>query len=76
MTKITVREIIAESKGWDIVIVDGDEFYWEFFGGSFHCVGELGWNYDLEEVSDYTVIDVEELKEEKILYIYIYESLS
>lgn len=76
MTKITVKDILAESKGWDIVIVDADEFYWEFYCGFFHCVGELGWNYDLEEVRDYTVIDVEELKDEKIIYIYIYESLS
>lgn len=76
MTKITVKEIIGESIGWDVVIVDADEFYWEFFGGSFHCVGECGWNYDLEEVSGYTVIDVEEMAEEKMVYIYIKESLS
>ena len=66
---MTIKEIRNKYKGYDLMALDNDGFYWGEFFGNWHAFGELGWNATDEMIEKAEIDEIEILEEEKTILL-------
>ena len=68
---MTINNIRENYKGYDLMAIDNDGFYWEEFMGSWSAVGEYGWNAEDSDIDNAGIDHVSISEEERMVYVYL-----
>ena len=68
---MTINNIRENYKGYDLMAIDSDGFYWEEFMGSWSAVGEYGWNAEDSDIDNAGIDHVSISEEEKMVYVHL-----
>ena len=66
---MSIKDIRNNSNGYSLIAIDGDNFFWEEFMGSWFAISECGWRASDADIDAAGIISITTDEEEETIYI-------